>query len=91
MSGIPDIYRLYNYYNNSLKKSSNRLTTIAVSKENYLALKRLGSAGDSFNDVVTEVIKQLKTPLQIGQRGPNFGQFAEDTKTGMESDSDHVK
>jgi predicted CopG family antitoxin len=70
MSGIPDIYRLYNCYNNSLKKSSNRLTTIAVSKENYLALKRLGSAGDSFNDVVTEVIKQLKTPLQIGQTSP---------------------
>ena len=25
-----------------------------VSAENYLALKRLGNAGDSFNDVVTE-------------------------------------
>ena len=31
---------------------------IAVSEENYLALKKLGSAGDSFNDVVTEVRKR---------------------------------
>jgi predicted CopG family antitoxin len=31
---------------------------IAVSEENYLALKKLGSAGDSFNDVITEVLKQ---------------------------------
>jgi predicted CopG family antitoxin len=29
---------------------------IAVSEENYLALKKLGSAGDSFNDIVTEVL-----------------------------------
>jgi predicted CopG family antitoxin len=47
-----------------LTKSRNRLTTIAVSEENYLALKRLGSAGDSFNDVVTEVLKKVKEPLQ---------------------------
>jgi hypothetical protein len=34
------------------------LKMIAVSKENYLILKRLGRAGDSFNDVITEVLKQ---------------------------------
>jgi hypothetical protein len=33
---------------------------IAVSEENYLTLKKLGSAGDSFNDVVTEVLKQVE-------------------------------
>jgi predicted CopG family antitoxin len=43
---------------------NNRLTTIAISGENYLALKRLGRAGDSFNDVVTEVLKKVKEPLQ---------------------------
>jgi predicted CopG family antitoxin len=37
---------------------------IAVSTENYLALKGLGNAGDSFNDVVTEVLKKIKEPLQ---------------------------
>jgi predicted CopG family antitoxin len=47
-----------------MRKSNNKLTTIAVSSENYLALKRLGSAGDSFNDVVTEVLKKEKEPLQ---------------------------
>jgi predicted CopG family antitoxin len=36
------------------------LQMIAVSEENYLALKKLGSAGDSFNDVVTEVLKQVE-------------------------------
>lgn len=34
-----------------------KLTTISVSWENYLALKKLGSAGDSFNDVLTEILK----------------------------------
>jgi predicted CopG family antitoxin len=47
-----------------LSKPRNRLTTIAVSEENYLALKRFGSAGDSFNDVVTEVLKKVKEPSQ---------------------------
>jgi predicted CopG family antitoxin len=32
---------------------------IAVSEDNYLALKRLGNAGDSFNDVVTEVLRRV--------------------------------
>lgn len=34
------------------------LKMIAVSEENYLILKRLGRAGDSFNDVITEMLKQ---------------------------------
>lgn len=41
--------------------NSRKLTTISVSKENYLALKRLGSAGDSFNDVLTDVLKKIKS------------------------------
>jgi predicted CopG family antitoxin len=40
------------------------LRLIAVSSENYLALKRLGNAGDSFNDVVTEVLKKINSPQQ---------------------------
>ena len=35
---------------------------IAVSQENYLALKRLGSAGDSFNDVISVILKEQKLP-----------------------------
>jgi predicted CopG family antitoxin len=36
------------------------LKQIAVSEDNYFALKKLGRAGDSFNDVVTEVLKKLE-------------------------------
>ena len=37
-----------------------KLRQIAVSEENYLILKSLGKAGDSFNDVVTKILKLLK-------------------------------
>jgi predicted CopG family antitoxin len=43
------------------------LKMIAVSQENYLALKRLGSAGDSFNDVINEMLKKRK-PLQTASK-----------------------
>lgn len=33
---------------------------IAVSSGNYLELKKLGFAGDSFNDVITELIQDRK-------------------------------
>jgi predicted CopG family antitoxin len=36
------------------------LKMIAVSEDNYLTLKRLGSAGQSFNDVLNEVLKNWK-------------------------------
>ncbi|MFL6421567.1 MAG: antitoxin VapB family protein [Nitrososphaeraceae archaeon] len=42
---------------------------ISVSEENYLALKRLGMAGDSFNDVMTQLLKKerpLQTELGVG-------------------------
>ena len=39
-----------------------KLTTISISRENYLALKKFGSAGDSFNDVLTEILKRTTLP-----------------------------
>jgi hypothetical protein len=36
------------------------LKHIVVSENNYLILKALGNAGDSFDDVVTEVLKNKK-------------------------------
>ena len=51
-----------------MTKQRNKLTTIAVSEQNYLALKRLGSAGDSFNDVISEVLKKVRQPLQTDSR-----------------------
>ena len=45
-----------------------KLKLIAVSSENYLALKRLGSAGDSFNDVLTEVLRKINSAPQQQQK-----------------------
>lgn len=36
------------------------LTNISISRLNYLKLKRLGGAGDSFNDVITALLKKLE-------------------------------
>jgi len=33
-----------------------RLTTIAISSDNYLKLRDLGKTGDSFNDVLTKLL-----------------------------------
>jgi predicted CopG family antitoxin len=35
-----------------------KLTTIAVTWENYRQLKDLGKAGDSFNDVISKLLKE---------------------------------
>jgi hypothetical protein len=48
--------------------SSKTLRMIAVSQENYLTLKRLGNAGDSFNDVISAVLNKVK----ILQTGPSL-------------------
>jgi predicted CopG family antitoxin len=37
--------------------SKTLLKLIAVSQENYQTLKQLGCAGDSFNDVLTKLLK----------------------------------
>jgi predicted CopG family antitoxin len=39
---------------------SSKLRQIAVNEDNYQALKELGQAGDSFNDVITAVLKKVK-------------------------------
>ena len=36
------------------------LKLIAVSETNYETLKNFGRAGDSFNDVVTDLIRRVK-------------------------------
>jgi predicted CopG family antitoxin len=58
---------------------------IAVSQTNYQKLKRLGTAGDSFNDVITEIIKKL----QNGQRLATVHQSVVGTKTISEDSSGH--
>jgi predicted CopG family antitoxin len=38
-------------------KIGNKLTTIAISKENYFILKKMGQTSDSFNDVLSRLLK----------------------------------
>ncbi|CAN5532515.1 hypothetical protein BH18THE2_BH18THE2_26240 [soil metagenome] len=72
------------------------LKMIAVSEENYLALKKLGSAGDSFNDVVTEVLKEIDNKRRLSQTvqrvdRSNRSVIAARPKTALESDSSHER
>jgi predicted CopG family antitoxin len=45
-------------------KTHQTLKQIAVSEENYLILKGLGHAGDSFNDVISEVLKPYRRKIE---------------------------
>jgi hypothetical protein len=40
--------------------SAKTLRHITVDEQNYLTLKRLGSAGDSFNDVISGLLKSTR-------------------------------
>jgi predicted CopG family antitoxin len=44
-----------------LNTSRQQLKHITVSVDNYFTLKSLGGAGDSFNDVVTKLLKERKS------------------------------
>ena len=46
-------------YNVSNMHKTHKLIMISVSYDNYIALKKLGSAGDSFNDVLDEGLKKI--------------------------------
>jgi hypothetical protein len=48
---------ILNYFNTDMTSKNSKLKLIAVNQRNYLALKDLGKAGDSFNDVVGELLK----------------------------------
>ena len=43
---------------------SNSRTTITLSKQNYERLKRLGTFGESFDDVLSRILKQVKGDRQ---------------------------
>lgn len=38
--------------------TSNKLKQIAISEDNYNILKKLGGTGDSFNDVLTKILRK---------------------------------
>jgi hypothetical protein len=45
---------------------SKRLRHIVVNEANYDALSRLGTFGQSFNDVLTQLLKEMKINQQVG-------------------------
>jgi len=45
----------------------NKMHTIAIDDNNYHTLRRLGLFGDSFNDVVTSLIKIAKREVEDQQ------------------------
>jgi hypothetical protein len=51
---------------NNHNMANRNLTTISVSHENYFLLKQLGNTGESFNDVLTRVLKSI-TPTKGDQ------------------------
>jgi hypothetical protein len=72
--------------------SKHKLTTISVSQGNYLALKRLGNAGDSFNDVITEILKNVKSPLQTDSGvGRSAGQSTAVAQDSEPAQSNHTE
>ena len=48
---------------------SNRFKNIVISEANYHILKHLGSAGESFNDVLTDVLKSVSGTSLRGEIG----------------------
>jgi len=50
--------------------TSIRLRHIVIDEDNYAALKELGKAGDSFNDVLTEILAKTK---MLPEASPKVG------------------
>jgi predicted CopG family antitoxin len=48
----------------SERRKRSRLKRIVVSERNYLALKMLGHAGDSFNDVISKLLRIKRKSYQ---------------------------
>ena len=44
-----------------IQHQKQKLRNIAITEDHYFALKALGQAGDSFNDVVGKILAERKT------------------------------
>jgi len=49
--------------------NKNKLTSISISKENYLRLKKLGYTGDTFNTVLGKILDDIYNSkiVEIGE------------------------
>jgi predicted CopG family antitoxin len=64
----------------------NTLKHITVNEENYNTLKRLGNTADSFNDVITELLRKLDSQQTDVRVGP-FHQSTADNPTCITGDA----
>jgi hypothetical protein len=71
-------------------ETEENLTTIAVSRKNHLILSMLGKKGQSFDDVLTELLSVITQYPQdkIGQMKKSPANFLQ-VQTSQESDVDH--
>lgn len=49
----------------SLTVMSVKLKQIVIDESNYQALRKLGQTGDSFNDVITRVLKRVTDQKEV--------------------------
>ena len=54
------------------ENKKNTLTTIAISRQNYLLLRRMGGTGESFNDVLTRLVGGQKNRARESGIGPSL-------------------
>jgi hypothetical protein len=60
-------YKSCKVYGMTKNDISNKMHTIAIDDNNYQTLRRLGSVRDSFNDVVTRLIKVARRRVEDRQ------------------------
>jgi predicted CopG family antitoxin len=66
------LYKIENKLEKEIESSKKR-TTIAISKENYFILKRMGFTGESFNDVLDRILKNNNDLLESHSRAGGTG------------------
>ncbi len=81
-----------NIYNKSMLSTGNkRLRQIVVDEKNYEALRLLGHARDSFNDVVTRLLQQQnQIPPLVSQVSSSRYQGAESDHSSQEGGNSPV-
>jgi predicted CopG family antitoxin len=68
------------------RRKRSRLKRIVVSERNYLALKMLGHAGDSFNDVISKLLR-IQRSYQEKQQQPQMQQQESDDENNSTNSS----
>ena len=49
-------------------KPENKKTTISISMENYLILKKMGQTSDTFNEVLTKILSQENQEKRVREK-----------------------